>query len=667
MTSSAFLKLSGNVRIGELLVQSGKLTKQQLLDATHHAGARRLQIGQILVMYGYLTAIELQSALAAQSMVRDRSIDMNKAVQMLKVAYKTGSRFEDVLRSEQFPTKKFHTGKLGELLLDAGLISSEHFLKAMDNSFTTGLPLGRTLVLDQVLTDQLLKEALDIQVRLRDEMCTRDEAIEALHKAAGGAPRVEPEAPRRRGVRLGELLVLSGVLTETDVMNALEWGLMSQQPIGQVLVANGLVSDNLIGAAVKLQALVESEELSAVQAGECLGRFNLTSGGSIDDIIARVKQEQAAPDKAELDYQRLLILARAVSHDDIAAAIELSLRDPNVLARLLVATGFINKAEMQATLKCLEMLSEGSVTHDDAVVSLDYCLHSRPGKAMIYEDALKELGWHKPGENDADDQANVEAGHALNLLSELENELFAEHEPIELIEEPLTAVISEDGSAVAPNTMAASKFVDTLSPEDPRARDLATLMNSKMSVGLLANNNGERTDIVSDTYSRLAESYVEQGNYSEAQVIYERIVVSRLKELGTNNVKLVPDFRNLAVVLCTQGKFDKAEPFMRRAVSILEKAGADANQLELAEALSSLGNIYLRQDKYAESEPVLKRALVIYECEAPANDFHMAQALTDYARLLRRTQRNDEAEVAYHKAKEIIQAIQAGQAVPAQE
>ena len=45
------------------------------------------------------------------------------------------------------------TNKLGELLLEAGLIDRDQFGEAMQRSLATGLPLGRILVLKGALQD----------------------------------------------------------------------------------------------------------------------------------------------------------------------------------------------------------------------------------------------------------------------------------------------------------------------------------------------------------------------------------------------------------------------------------------------------------------------------------------------------------------------------------
>ena len=52
------------------------------------------------------------------------------------------------------------------------------------------------------------------------------------------------------------LLVLAGLLAETDVMNALELGLMQDMRIGEVLVGQGYISNEVLDAALELQRKV---------------------------------------------------------------------------------------------------------------------------------------------------------------------------------------------------------------------------------------------------------------------------------------------------------------------------------------------------------------------------------------------------------------------------
>jgi tetratricopeptide (TPR) repeat protein len=818
VTTSSFLKLSGNIRIGELLVQAGMLTQSQLQEATRHAGTKRLQIGQILVMYGYLTARDLQSALAAQSMIRDRSLELSQALRSLKVAYKTGSRFEDVVSSQTSGSnQKLPTGKLGELLLDSGAITSEQFFKAMDKSMTTGVPLGRTLVFEKLISDELLSAVLDAQVRLRDQMLTREEAIQAVQRAAGlpltGAASSGQQQLNPPVGRLGELLVMANVLSATTVLDSLEWALANQQSIGQVFQSQGLISQELLDNALTLQRMIRENALTLPQAAEALKAIH-QEGADAQEVIEGLKA-QAVASKPTIDYMKLLTLARVVSHDDIGNAIEAGLNKPEVLGRLLVLTGFITKDAMMATLSCLSLLISGELTQDDAVVSLDYCLHHRPNRPIDFEDALKDLGWQpqrkeskslesggevaaakpvppadavaksaanesaanaeanatvnddvasapaddvvtsvaaseavtqaassdavtnaspalaadaaapdevaRPQAADASAQAphtptdaadvaasvaadpianvaadpianvataiaaeaaeataiaaeaatvkslaetkgleapppeveNVPQGIAKEKLSEV-MEPGVDIDTSELEDEGDSQAVTADLSASAPGSVKGRKFAETIAPEDPRARELANFINpqSKNDGILEKTAKGQLNSVVFESYARLAESYIENGNNADAQHVYERILVLRLQELGPNNISLVGDFKNLAAVLCTQEKFDRAEPFLRRAIYILESAGSQP--LTLADFVSFLANIYLRQGKFGEAEPLLNQALDVRRKELGPDHLEISDSLFDLARLYRKTNRTEESEQLYTRAKDIL-------------
>ena len=403
---SSILKRSVNsLRLGDLLVQAGLLTQGQMAEAVRSSRNKRMQIGQVLVMNGLLSPRDLQSALEAQSMLRDKSVELNEALRCLKIAYKVGVPFKDILTEYTSP-KRSQTSKLGELLVESGLITYEVLARAVEQSYATGLPLGRMLVLQKTITNEVLTSALDLQVRVRDDMLGRAEAIAALRSQAGLAP-LEPgqviaepakppalphqDAPRKKGVRLGELMVMASVLTETDVMNALEWGLVNQQTIGQVLITQKLVSQSLLDAALDLQKLVDTDVLEPLKASECLARVH--SGVSLDEAVADVKAEKESSDQT-LSYEKLLMLARVVGESEMEDAFDVSTKSAAVLGKIMVLTGHMDVPTLQATLRCHQLLSRGLLSQDDAVVTLDYALHHITG-ILKFDDALKQLGWSK--------------------------------------------------------------------------------------------------------------------------------------------------------------------------------------------------------------------------------------------------------------------------------
>ncbi len=99
----------------------------------------------------------------------------------------------------------------------------------------------------------VLNQALEVMIHLRDNaMFTEGDALEVLNMMKAEVDGSVKEADsaqlksffnrKNKPMRVGELLIRSGLLTETDVMNAVEEGLSTRRKIGQVLVDNGFIS-----------------------------------------------------------------------------------------------------------------------------------------------------------------------------------------------------------------------------------------------------------------------------------------------------------------------------------------------------------------------------------------------------------------------------------------
>jgi tetratricopeptide (TPR) repeat protein len=635
---SVFRKYSSSIRIGELLVLAGALTQAQMSEATRHSGSKRLQIGQILVMYGYINARVLQIALDAQAAIKDKSVDVDTAVRCLKIAIKTEASFQDVLHEQTgLGPSKIPPDKLGQLLYEAGLVTKEQLSLAMQRSLSTGLPLGQMLGLDNIVSDSLLTTALGIQTRLRDEMITRSEAIQALRDAAGlegdgpvlnGPNQIAFQQPRKRGVRLGEMMVLAGLLTETDVMNALEWGLINNQPIGHVLAKKANLKQEVIDAALGLQQLVDQSKIDAVAACQHLAKIAAT-GISIEQAI----EESETPDEVRdvtINYRQLLTLSRVISDEDFESAFDFSTKTPQLCGKFLSAAGYMDGATVRATLKCQYLLSKGLMSQDDAVATLDYCLHHRPGKTIDYDAALNELGWSSKS--------------PLKLSGEVELA-----QPNKVTGRSEAAI-----EASLQNKQAAGKHTQTISPEDRSASQLYNILAGQAGQGT-SNSNSEleaTDDALIATFSRLAQSYSEQGNYPQSQLVYERILVDRLNKLGPNDVKLVGDLKNLAGVLCCQGKFNQAETFLRRTIAILEN-NRSADDPELCDVSSILSGVYYRQEKFADAEPLAERVVRLQEL-INGESMPLVDALNDLAKVLRKLGRVEQAERTYERAQSML-------------
>jgi len=110
----------------------------------------------------------------------------------------------------------------------------------------------------------------------------------------------------------------------------------------------------------------------------------------------------------------------------------------------------------------------------------------------------------------------------------------------------------------------------------------------------------------------LAETFLAQGRYTEAEPLHKRALAIREKALGPEHPDVAQSLNNLAVLYKAQGRYTEAEPLYRRSLAIREKALGPEHP-DVALSLNNLAGLYHAQGKYAEAEPLYRRALVIKE------------------------------------------------------
>jgi len=96
----------------------------------------------------------------------------------------------------------------------------------------------------------------------------------------------------------------------------------------------------------------------------------------------------------------------------------------------------------------------------------------------------------------------------------------------------------------------------------------------------------------------------------------------------------------------------EGENFLLKAIGIVESAQpyrADKAAL----CFSGLGRVYLQLGRFAEAEPLIARSIAISKM-VTGNEMmsrQLIETLKDYARLLVRTERPQEAELVYAEAR----------------
>jgi len=102
-------------------------------------------------------------------------------------------------------------------------------------------------------------------------------------------------------------------------------------------------------------------------------------------------------------------------------------------------------------------------------------------------------------------------------------------------------------------------------------------------------------------------------------------------------------------------RYDRAVVVAKRALEVAERSvGPDhPDYVDVAMSLNNLAFLYFNQGQHAQAEPLLKRALAIYEKALGPDHPDVAMSLENIAHLYRTTKRNEEAELLEARAARI--------------
>ncbi len=380
------------IRFGELLVRLKLVSEVDLNDALVVAPQFGLPLGRTLVLSGRISESELQLAVELQPLIGQNICtidDARKAAQMVRAS---GVSPADALKKigVQAATDK---ATLGCILTDAGLLTAAQLENAQKISYETGMRLGRVLTLNNVISHPLLTQALDLQAMVRQGRMSLPQAVEMLVVTAPkhALPlKLESHglrpAPARKQVRFGEFLVMSGLASENEILNAMETSLSKQLSLGEAIVALGLISESVFKKAERLHEQVSTGDIALNQATEEI--YRLIHGD-------RTQSKDALSESSDVPSPvlgELLKMTGFVNDSDIVEAIELSSRYPALIGKMLVVSGAIDEATLIASLRCQYLLKHGFLAVDQAVKALQY---TRKNK-VSFDDAMEELGIAKP-------------------------------------------------------------------------------------------------------------------------------------------------------------------------------------------------------------------------------------------------------------------------------
>lgn len=376
------------------------ITRRGLTNCLNIASQSESPIGQVLSINGFVTEEELNAGLRVQALIRERLLPEDKGIQALSYVRTKKYSLDEALDELGWKSEYYKfTRSLGDLLIDSGTLDADQLDKGLSASQRSGLPLARVLVLQGALSEFVAYAALTAQTLLRDDKIARDQAVGALRLTKmhgdsledylefGGLRKIRPD----HILRLGEFFVLAELVSELDLLSAVETGLAEAKPIGQILVESGLVGENVVEAALDLQDLIRANKISPNKAVDVLKRCDET-GNSVAEELENFVAEVPAENDLPREDARLLELVHGLSFlsDSDLRKIVSELKGSGMNAeQYLVEHKLVSTSRLEAAKKCRVLLEGGVLTLEQSIFAVHMWLWS--GGEL--EDVLREIGW----------------------------------------------------------------------------------------------------------------------------------------------------------------------------------------------------------------------------------------------------------------------------------
>ena len=386
-----------------LLLGASIISQQKLEEAMSTAKSLNVPLARALTMLNMVGEGTLKIVLEADELVRSNQATVDLALKALRLARQNNMTMEDAIGVISSVHKKTQTvqsitNPLTELLMKAELITNEQLGRSIIQAKDTGMQMGRIMVLNRDLSGWMMTAALTAQLLVRDEKITKDQAVQALLIVARRRVSLEQalfelglfSEKSGQTVRIGELVLMAGFLSEGDMLECLEIELIKEKQFGQILLEQGLVTHDLLEAAIVLQDMVSNNTVKAYQAADALKQVKARSISVYQAVAELYPATQAEP--KEFLPAKLLTDAGLISQADIEKVVDVTEKSSIKVGKKVLATGAISETILYTALRTYSLYKQGFISSEQAVTALK----KTKSENLTLDEALSKLGWIVP-------------------------------------------------------------------------------------------------------------------------------------------------------------------------------------------------------------------------------------------------------------------------------
>ncbi len=367
----------------QLLLGSGLVTRDDFEDYKMIARDLKIPVTQAITNSGLINEMNLKLAQQAVELVSQQQITPDIAIRALRVAMQKNVDLGQAIKS----VKELHqrtqvvvsaSNELTDLLVAATMITQEQLGPLFVKSHESDLMLGQLLVLEELVSTDGLLAALHAVLMMREADLPLSDGIKGLEHANAHQVSFEQalfelglfKHPDAKTTRVGELCLMSGIITREILAECLEIELFKKKQFGQILLERGLLSTDQLEAAIQLQSAISNDTLKPFQAAKALHGVCKESK-NVYAAMAEFHTSRGQEDNVRLGD---LIAEAGICNKERIDEIAVRTADSAVkVGSALLKAGILDESTLYSALRLQTSLRLGYMSREKAIELLKYC------------------------------------------------------------------------------------------------------------------------------------------------------------------------------------------------------------------------------------------------------------------------------------------------------
>lgn len=384
-----------------IIVGAKILGANQVDEAAETARKMHITLDRAIVMLKHATESSLKTALEADELVKRGRIGTEVAVQALTWARNNECSIHDALQTmgielDAPPPPPVQTNDVTEFMIECEVITKEQLRSALAKASETQMPLARAVVFCRFTSRRNVIDSMMLLRLVKDNKIPREDAVRSMRTALYKRYSVWQHLFENaiysevsgQSLKLGELLAMAQVISESDLMDCYEQELLENTPLTKLLIDGKYLEMPVLDGALTLLDMVASY-LKPFQAADALRQVKLKNI-SVYQALAELDPPAQLPPK-QLRVGDLLVESGVAKREVVEKIVEEGDRPVRVGKKMLDAK-LINETMLYNVLRSQSLYKEGVLSADNTVALLRMCVKTTLG----VDEALNQMGWSVP-------------------------------------------------------------------------------------------------------------------------------------------------------------------------------------------------------------------------------------------------------------------------------